>query len=210
MCSRIMITTVIAIFVGQDAAWARENVKSFQLYQCRYTLPGDDWSWAEPASGRDAVFMAQNRDGLVLTMSIHSAPAGWVIDARFATEYDQAAPTDVDFRKRGGRLLTFRGLPCYQHEGTLDGRTTVFRVVIANGLLYQLVLLGNADPVEQRPDFESVMNGFEFTSPPVPPPGPDPHRKAKAIGRVTGTLCAYSIPLTAMLLIYLGVRTRRK
>jgi hypothetical protein len=209
MCCRSMITTVIAIFAGHGTAWADENVKSFQLYQCRYTLPSDDWSWAELASGTDAVFMAQNGDGLVLTMSVHSAPAGRVIDSRFATEFDQTAPTGVEFRKRGGRFMTFRGLSCYQHEGIFNGRTTVVRVVIANGLLYQLELLGDADPVEKRPDFESIMNGFEFTSPPVPPHAADPHRTTR-IARGLGSLCAYSIPVTAVFLIYLGVRTGRR
>jgi hypothetical protein len=41
-------------------------------------------------------------------------------------------------------------------------------VALANGFCYQLQLVGNEDPVEQRPDFESIMDGFDFTSPPVP------------------------------------------
>ncbi|MBO0699020.1 MAG: hypothetical protein J2P46_11545 [Zavarzinella sp.] len=29
---------------------AQEETKTFPQYQCRYTLPGDGWSWDDPAA----------------------------------------------------------------------------------------------------------------------------------------------------------------
>jgi hypothetical protein len=194
MRTRTILWAVITLLTSHGAVLAQQNSKEFPQYKCRYTLPGPDWSWAEPTAEMQAIFMARNGDGLVLTMSVMTASPGEVIDARFVSEYDHGPiRPDVEFRKRGGKLMTFRGLSSYQHEGILNGRTTVFRVVIANGFLYQLQLLGKADPVERRPDFERILNGFEFTSPPVPHSPVDPHQKGKAVAFSLGKISTYGL-----------------
>jgi hypothetical protein len=181
---------ILAILVSPLTASARDPVKTFPVSQCRYTLPGKDWSWVQPVP-RDvqAICVARNEDGLVVMLTVLHAPAGMVIDAGFVDAFDPTAHgVQGTVRKRGERFMTFKGLPCYECELLVhEQMTTVIRVVIANGFAYQLQLIGNADPVEKRPDFEAIMNGFEFTAPPVPP---DPHARAKARGRLFGDVAA--------------------
>ena len=168
MRSRTILVTVTVLLAGHGALSARETVKTFEEYQCRYTLPGDDWSWMQLRPGMNAIVAARNRDGLVLALTVLPAPASHVVDAKFASEMDEWA-AGKKLTKRDGRITTFRGLPCYQLEAMHNARTTVFRAIVANGFHYQLELAGDPEPVEKRPDFEKIMNGFEFTSPPAPP-----------------------------------------
>jgi hypothetical protein len=114
-------------------------------------------------------------------------PAGTVVDERFATGFDHKAHPSVE--KRGERIATFQGLSCYEWEWLFDGsKTAAFRVVVANGFAYQLQLMGGTDPVEKRPDFEAIMNGFDFTSPPV---APDPLEPGKRVARLIGRVFVY-------------------
>jgi hypothetical protein len=78
--------------------------------------------------------------------------------------------------KRGGRLSTFQGLPCYQVEGRFhDGRTCAGKVFAANGFCYVLLIMGSDKPVEQEANFEAIMNGFAFLE---TPPDPNAQRLA--------------------------------
>jgi hypothetical protein len=211
MRSRIMIPALLVVLAGERTASAGENVRSIPTYQCRYTLPGKDWSWSEPTSGVQAVCMARNGDGLVFMLTVLPVPAHTIIDADFATEFDQNAYPVAATKKRGGRITNFKGLPCYESEGLLNGKfTAVYRVLVANGFAYQLQLLGNADPVEKRPDFEAIMNGFEFTSPPVPHSAAttDPHERGKKIARRMGEVAAYC--LAGAVVLGLLIRGARK
>ena len=168
MPSRTILVTLTVLLAGHSTLSARETVKTFEEFQCCYTLPGDDWSWAVPRPGSDMICIARNRDGLALALTVLPVPAGVVIDGKFANNFDLRAAANK-MKKRDGRITTFRGLTCYQFEGTLDAKNTMFRMVIANGYLYQLELAGDPNPIEKRPDFETIMNGFEFSSPPLPP-----------------------------------------
>ena len=128
-------------------------------------------------------------------------------DADAAAGFDPSAYAAGTIKRRGERICTFMGLPCYECEWLLNGKMTyVMRIVFANGFGYQLMLLGNADPVEQRPDFEAIMNGFDFTSPPVPP---DPLERGKRVARLVGKLSA-SCVFGALVLGFLVRSVRRK
>jgi hypothetical protein len=170
MKSRTIIFAVLVFLASHPAAPAADTVKTFPAYQCRYTLPGDGWTWVALESGSVLTCKARNRDGLLLSLAVSPAIAEAVIDARYAEKYDEHMAADGRRKKRGGRLTTFKGLPCYQSEWlTNGGNTAAHRVVMADGWRYQLMLVGKGDPVEKQPDFEAIMNGFEFTFPPVPP-----------------------------------------
>jgi hypothetical protein len=173
MQSRSIILEVLVLLASHRTASAGDAVRTFPAYQCRYTLPGKDWSWADPATLPKAICVAHNQDGLLFVVGVMPVPAGTVIDAKIADGFGGRVHRGVTVKKRGGRLTTFKGLPCYEAEMLLDGtRTAAFRLVIANGLAYHIQLMGGADPVEKRPDFDAIMNGFEFTSPPIAPVAP--------------------------------------
>jgi hypothetical protein len=196
-----VLFVLLAVPAGQAVAAPRETVKTFPAYQCRYTLPGSRWYWVDPGPVPHAVCVARNGDGLEFMLLVTPVPAGTVIDARFSATFDRGAYPAGGAKSRGGRMTTFKGLPCYESDGLLDARTTsVTRVVIANGFGYRLQLLGGADPVEKRSDFETVMNGFEFTAPPTPPTPAAPPAAARAtdtdergnrLSEISGELLAY-------------------
>jgi hypothetical protein len=165
-----LVVVLVTILAGPGAALAREAVKSFPSYQCRYTLPGKDWNWDDLAKIPKTICVAHSEDGLVFLVGVTPVSPGTVIDAKFASEFDPSKFRGGSIAKRASRLTTFKGLPCCQAEMLVNGtRSAAIRMVIANGFAYQIQLIGDADPVEKRADFEAIMNGFEFTSPPAPP-----------------------------------------
>jgi hypothetical protein len=207
MQSRRVVPALLVALAGPAAAGPQEDVLTFPVSQCRYTLPGKDWTWIDHTSFPKAICAARNGDDLVFVLSVIPWPAGPVIDEKFAAEYDRTA--DPSVTKRDGRIATLKGLPCYESEWLASGkRTGVIRVVIANGYFYKLQLLGNADPVEKRPDFEAIMNGFEFTSPPVPPVPAEPLDPGKKLARRMGQVAVYC--LLGALVLGLVVRGARK
>jgi hypothetical protein len=189
----VLVTTAI-VLAGHGYCSARETVRTYSVYQCRYSLPDKDWMWADSKSLPNATCVARNTDGLVFVLSVVPVPSGTVMDAKFADGFDESTSAASPMKKRGGRMTTFKGLPCYESDWLVESKyTAVVRVVIANGFAYQLQLLGNADPVQTRPDFEAVMNGFEFTSPPVPPVAPDPLEPGKKLARRMGEVAVYCL-----------------
>jgi hypothetical protein len=206
---RRLVFMLLMALAAHVAASAPEAVKTFPNYQCRYSLPGKDWTWVDSKSVPDAICVAQNRTGLDVILSVVPVPAGTVIDAKFAGGFDEAMASGGPVKKRGGRLTTFRGLPCYESEWLIRGtNTAAIRVVIANGRAYQVQLLGTADPVEKRVDFEATMNGFEFTSPPVPPVASEPLDPGQKLARRMGQVAVYC--LLGALVLGLVVRGARK
>ena len=109
-------------------------------------------------------------------------------------------------------LTTFRGLPCYSTEATIPDRSTAAnRLLIANGFGFRLEVDGTANPVEQRADFDAIMNGFEFTSPPIPPTANavDPIEK---LSRAMGGVAAFCLfgALVVGLVFLLSRKKRRR
>jgi len=167
---RRLAVALLVTLSGHAAMWAGETTRTFPEYQCRYTLPGTDWTWSDGAKIPMALCVADSEDGLALLVGITPASPGTVIDAKFASEFDPSKSRGGSIVKRASRLTTFKGMPCCQAEVLVNGtRSAAIRLVIANGFAYQVQVIGDVEPVEKRPDFEAIMNGFEFTSPPVPP-----------------------------------------
>ncbi len=145
---------------------AEETTRTFPAQKCRFTLPGPDWTWIDKQVP-NLLFMAGNTKGFVINPSTVSTPAPVQVDEQFAKGFEKSFYQPGQIEKRGGRFVTFRGLPSYQAEGILaDGRTSATRVFTAHGLVYHLTLLGAKEPVEDDPAFEKLMQGFEFTAPP--------------------------------------------
>ena len=70
-------------------------------------------------------------------------------------------------------------------------------------------MLGDEKPVEQRPEFESILNGFTFDTPPTPPPAPGPDEaKDRWIGQVAYIVTKY-VMIGAGLLVAFRWLTRR-
>ena len=206
---QLLVTALLIVLAGHAAASAGETTKTFPDYQCQYTLPGKDWTWANPKSDSVAVCVAHNGAGLKFMLAVAPVPAGTVVDAEFTDGFDGGMSSAGPIKKRGGRLTTFKGLSCYECEWLVRGTSSAaFRVVIANGFAYQVQLLGGADPVEKRADFEDIMNGFGFTSPPVAPVAPEPLDPVEKLSRRIGQVGVYC--LFGALVLGLVVRGARK
>lgn len=147
------------------------RTREFAAQNCRFTLPDKNWFWTEvPADGMFCT--AENARGFVLMLgAVRPGNArARLPEFKSAAEYEkglyEAGKGEVT--KRGGHFLTFNGLRCYQAESLLkDGRTSACRAFIADGQLFELVVIGSKEPVEQDPDFERIMSGFAFMNPPA-------------------------------------------
>lgn len=204
-----LVVALLTVLAGSAAASAAETVRTFSAYHCKYTLPGKGWMWADSKSLPNATCVARSIDGLVFVLTVLPVPSNVVMNAKFTDGFDEDLPAARNMKKRGGRMTAFKGLPCYESDWLVESKfTAVIRVVIANGFWYQVQLSGNADPVEKRPDFEAIMDGFEFTSPPVPPTAQDPLEPGKKLARRMGEVAVYC--LFGALVLGLVVRGARK
>jgi hypothetical protein len=209
---RLPLLLALATVVG---ASAQENVKVFPNYQCRYTLPGKNWYFGDPVQVKGALCVAGTEDGLAFILAIFPVPAGSMVDSEFVAGFDENFYRPGVAVKRAGRLTTFKGLPCYATEATANDQSTVaIRMIIANGFGYRIQMNGHADPVEKRADFESVMNGFDFTSPPVPPTPATatPADRVKMLSRAMGSLaaCCLFVALVVGLVVMLSRQRKRR
>ncbi len=185
-CGLGLVAAVLGVALLPAGLRAEERTRHFPAANCRYTLPGDGWSWADPPEGGKIVFAATAPSGAMVMLSVLESPPSAHMDQRFADNIDKGLVIPGKLEKRGGRLAIFLGLPCYQVEGRMfDGRTTASRVFLANGRGYHLWVVGGKAPVEQSPEFEAILGGFAFDSPPTPPPpGPSPDKTDQFSGRM--------------------------
>ncbi len=143
--------------------------RDFPEHKCRYALPGKDWSWMEPTPPNH-LCLATNRKGFVLKVSFNEHPSAGHVGEKFAAELDKDQLQAGQATKRGGHFTAFRGLPCYQLEiREPGGQTSVSRAFIANGIAYNVSVVGKQEPIELDAHFEDIMDGFDFTEPPVEP-----------------------------------------
>jgi hypothetical protein len=200
-----LVTVAIALFVSGPVA-AADLVKTFPDYRCRLSVPGPNWTWLPDNSLPNAMCVARSPDGTVLFLAVVPVPAGTVLDEKFVADFDPTQENPM-VTARGGRLGTFRGLTSYDWFGRVGPTdTAVIRMVIANGFAYQVHLLGKADPVERRPDFEAILNGFEFTDPPTPP---EPTDRGKALAYNIGKMIGYGLPVAIVVgLVIVGLRRK--
>jgi hypothetical protein len=183
-----------------------EAVRSFPTQKCSFKLPGPDWAWIDKQLP-NGLFMAANSKGFIITLSISVAPVPIRVNEKFAEDVEKTMYQPGQIEKRGGRFITFRGLPCYQAEGIVaDGRTTATRLFSANGYVYHLSLLGSKEPVEKDPGFERFMEGFEFTAPPEQPAQGSPSGESRTqtdsvtnISEWMGRIAGYCILLAIVL-----------
>src|SRR6478672_489219 len=117
---RLAIAFLITLS-GHAVVCAGETTKTFPNYQCRYTLPGTDWTWANPKSDSVAVCVAHNGAGLKFMLAVAPVPAGTVMDAEFTDGFDGGMSSAGPIKKRGGRVTTFKSLPCYESEWLVRG-----------------------------------------------------------------------------------------
>jgi hypothetical protein len=149
---------------------AGERVREFPDRHCRYTLPGEGWSWRPVPETGGALAVARDDDGRVVILFAPRSKASARLDNDYAREFERGflKPHVV---RRDGRFGTFHGARCYDlGVKNAGGGGALVRVFPAHGFDFVLFLHdpGREAP-ERAPDFEVVMDGFQFTDP--PPPG---------------------------------------
>ena len=133
------LAAVCGVVLFSTEARAEEKTRHFPAAKCRYTLPADGWSWTELPEKGQAVFAAKSPDGFAVILGFVEAPPSVWIGQKFVEGFDSKFGMPGELEKRGGRLSTFLGLPCYEVETRLtDGRTMASRMFIANGHIYTL------------------------------------------------------------------------
>jgi len=115
-----------------------------------------------------------------------------------------------EISKRSGQTLTFKGVQCYQLDLALTKvqRTVSSRFFIAHGYVYNMQVVGNTEPVEKSPEYDAIMNGFEFTVVPVPP---SPQKRANSdaynAGRRAGQIFVYVLVAAVLLALIRKLRS---
>ncbi len=147
-----------------------EMTKEFPEAQCSYTLPGDDWKWADPA-------ILQQHFADATTLAVAFKPTGLFVALRFnpLKPGEKTDPKRLEgfetgllqsgrmTKRREGKHLSFKGLPTYQIDVTLkNGQECSIRVFIANDKMYQLMVISLAK-LGSDEEIEPTFQGFNFT-----------------------------------------------
>ena len=190
-CRSLTLGSLLMLLVVPTMLRAQEPVRHFPQFHCRYTLPGEGWTWLDVQDGK-ALFLAQRDDGIVVTLGATKAPRSMQFDSKFLSDAKKACILPGKVEMRNERTLEFLGLPCYQIGCQMpDGRTSASRAFLAHGNYYHVGVVGDLDPVESRSDFESIMGGFAFDVDPgnstTSSSSGDPEDKlSEAVGKCVG------------------------
>ena len=155
------LLAVLAVALVSQHAVA--ETKSFADLGCSVSLPDESWQWENVPNVTAAM---SSEAGVVLTLAVKPAPAGFKIDDKFITSFEKGSVVPGAIKKRGGAMTTFKGVPCYQLNTTMleDGSTATTFAFAAQGNFYLLQLLGGEEPVELAPDLQKILNSFQFTN----------------------------------------------
>jgi len=190
-----MSLAILALQIGAADEPGNEPHKIFEKYKCSYTLPGPGWVWMDAANVPGAIFVASNQAGLVAILMAQPTPLDSMAP-EFIKGLENGAVRSGESSKRGGRMLTFKGVPCYQMDLMLvkEKQTFSSRIFVTHGYAYTLQVVGDVEPVEKSPEYDAIMNGFAFTVAP-PPVSPSPQKRANSdaynAGRRVGQIFVY-------------------
>src|SRR5262245_46839109 len=152
---------------------AADVIRTFPDDVCQFRLLDSKWTWVEQQMP-GLLCMAKDRRGYVVNLGVKRLPQATELNEEFVKSFEKGfyASAGPSLKKRGGRHLTFKGLPAYQTETiSADGKKNgVARVVLAHERIYTLTVIGGQIAFDREPDFEKVMQGFSFTEPPVQMP----------------------------------------
>jgi hypothetical protein len=144
-------------------------IRTFPAEVCQFRLLDLTWTWVEQQTP-ELLCMAKDRRGYVVNLGVKKLPQPTQLNKEFVESFEKGFYSSAGPRvkKHGGRYLTFKGLPAYQTETiSTDGKNGVARVVLAHDRMYVLTVVGAKIAFDREPDFEKIMQGFEFTEPPA-------------------------------------------
>ena len=209
ICGRVLLGFVAVQWLACAGSLpAQELTRAFPNQKCRYTLPDANWQW-EAVDDPEKLFEASHPDGV--NISLLAIPGAADVDDAFMKAFETSYFAQI--QKRDGKLLTYVGQPCYEGKGRIGETTNVTRAFSAHGYIYTMTVVGGVQPVEDTPQFQQLMEGLEFTSPPaIKPrhaPGSD-EETAYLIGTVIGAVCVLGFfGLMGGLVFWLVLRATR-
>ncbi len=216
MPNRPAMVYVAAAFMIHSLAAPASNaqeVKEFAEHRCKLTLPGPGFQWLDHSNIPHAMAALGDDSGTMLIMLANKNPEGLVVSKDFCRGFDDSFDQPGVISKISGAITTFRGVPCYQLHARLEQNGTIgtIRAFAANGYVYQLQLLGNSAPIEQRNTLDRLFAAFEFVGEPIlPAPAPPrPEETAYKFSENMGKIAGYCI-VGIILLTIAGKVTGRK
>lgn len=181
-----------------------ELMRAFPLQKCSYTLPSPEWAWAEKPAMAECVFLARSNAQHTVLLTVQPT---WVdyFHPDFVKGIDEKAAASGVATKVSSREITFKGLVCYEskmHLATVS-KTMVSRYVLTHGSTYCLSVV-YPDTAEVTPsNLDSMMDGFAFTTPPVPNKGPDRKPDYRKLGElIGGAVMTFAMIAVALKILY--------
>jgi hypothetical protein len=104
--------------LNADEPAAVEMTKTFTDAQCSYTLPSEDWKWADPKNLQQqftdatTVAAAFKTTGLIVTIRFNPLKPGQRTDSKSLESFEMGLLQSGRMTKRReGKHITFKGLP---------------------------------------------------------------------------------------------------
>jgi hypothetical protein len=195
------LAVVLALLVSVVSVGRAAESKQFPNLKCTVTPPGPSFTWLDHSSIPQATCFMANGDKAKLVLLTFDNPAGEQIDERFVRGFDGGLTSDGSIAKVNGQIITFCGVPCYEVHARLvsDSSLIYIRVFCANGLVYQLQLMGTAVKSLDKTQVERMFASFEFIGTPEPPTpkagSVDRNSISYKMGRLAGTFMLVALAL---------------
>ncbi|MDX9982250.1 MAG: hypothetical protein RBU25_19675 [Lentisphaeria bacterium] len=202
------LAVALVLFATVASVGHAAERREFAEYKCAITPPGPSFEWLDHSTiPHGAAFLA-NGDKAKLVFLTFDNPQGEQIDERFVQGFEKGMAEGGDIVKDSGRQMTFCGVPCYEMRARVvrESMPVIIRVFAANGVIYQLQLLGTAVGGLEQSHLDRMFSAFEFVgTPELPTPKGGNNSASYKMGRLAGTCL-----LVALVLALLGKVFKKK
>lgn len=191
------------IFTGilPFTAFCDNQTKEFPEYHCRLTLPNEAWNWDESLDIPNLFAISESPEGYLFLFGAIVYNGNFPVNDKFIVGLEKGRLAQPEVIKKGGRKLTYCGVPCYEFE-TFMGETnmnSIARYINGHGYSFCLELLYPKGQEIEASLVENIFEGFVFIKSPTYTSSTESsaHKEGQYIGRIVGHLFLWSILLYA-------------
>lgn len=161
----VLFLPAILFFISFNSYGLEE--KSFDEYNCRLSLPGKDWKWADGKAADSLCAAVEPSKNLIFALSVGKAQENSKIDDEFMETFEQGFFKEGLVENRDSSLVKWNDTICYAGKAYLKtvNRMALIRIFIVDGILYRLDIIGPPLFFEKNPDAGGIFGNFKFIKP---------------------------------------------
>jgi len=138
--------------------------KNFEQYNCRLSLPGKDWKWADGKAADSLCAAVEPSKTLIFALSAGKAQENARVDDEFLETFEQGFFKEGLVENRESSLIKWNETISYAGKAYFKtvNRMALIRIFIVNGIFYRLDIIGPPLFFEKNPDADRIFENFKF------------------------------------------------